>query len=167
MFESNFPIDRQVTSYRALCNSFSSARNSHEASAPVCFTILRRGERRMDSESILRHSQSLCLMMVISAFALPVSATSPIYRCMKDGQTVLTDKPCEGTITAPSSGTAATARSQVSAPESVIGEWRGQTQFQGAQNAQLIEDAHTVVPMALTFSADGKVSGTNADNGRS
>jgi hypothetical protein len=59
----------------------------------------------------------------------------------------------------------AAVSSQVSAPESVIGEWRGQTQFQGAQDAQLIEDAYTVVSLALTFSADGKVSGINAANG--
>jgi len=56
---------------------------------------VERGERRMGSESILKHSQSLCLMMVIAAFALSASAKSPIYRCIKDGQTVLTDKPCE------------------------------------------------------------------------
>jgi hypothetical protein len=46
-----------------------------------------------------------------------------------------------------------------------VGNWSGQTQFQGAQNGQVIEEAHSVVPMVLTFSADGKVSGASADNG--
>jgi hypothetical protein len=30
-----------------------------------------------------------------------VSATSPIYLCIKDGQTVLTDKPCDATTGSP------------------------------------------------------------------
>jgi hypothetical protein len=124
----------------------------------------------MDSESMVSYTRPLCLMMLAAAFALSASAKSPIYRCIQDGQTVLTDKPCEGSTTAPSSGTAAAAPSgaignQVSAPESVVGDWRGQTQFQGAQNGVEIEEAHSVVPLVLTFSADGKVSGVSADNG--
>jgi hypothetical protein len=46
-----------------------------------------------------------------------------------------------------------------------VGDWRGQTQFQGAENTQVIEEAHSVVPLTLTFSADGKVSGSSAENG--
>jgi hypothetical protein len=116
----------------------------------------------MDNKSLVSHSKSLFLLMVIAAFALPVSAKSPIYRCVKDGQTVLTDKPCEDTTPEPSSGAAGTP-SQAS--ESVVGQWRGQAQFQGAQNGQLIEEAHNVVPLVLTLSVDGKVSGTSPDNG--
>jgi hypothetical protein len=116
------------------------------------------------------HWKLVYLMIVVVGFVLPASATSPIYRCKKDGQTVLTDKPCEGTTTAPASGATAVPPSgvvgnPVPASPSVIGDWRGQTQFQGAQNGLLIEEAHTVVPLVLTFSADGKVSGTSADNG--
>jgi hypothetical protein len=40
-------------------------------------------------------SKSLYSLIVVVAIALPASATSPIYRCIKDGQTVLTDKPCK------------------------------------------------------------------------
>jgi hypothetical protein len=113
--------------------------------------------------------KTLYLIILAASFALPAAAKSPIYRCIKDGQTILTDKPCDATSAAPSSGATAPpsgpASNPVSAPESIVGEWRGQTQFQGAQNGQLIEEAHTVVPLALTFSADGKVSGTSADNG--
>jgi len=101
------------------------------------------------------------VILVMAAFTLPASAKSPIYRCIKDGQTVLTDIPCDSTPVAPSSGAPAAPSSgavgkQRSAPESVIAEWRGQTQFQGAENGQLIEEAHSVVPLALIFSADGK-----------
>jgi hypothetical protein len=47
----------------------------------------------------------------------------------------------------------------------MVGAWSGQTQFQGAENAQVMDAAHSVVPLVLTFSADGKVSGSSADNG--
>jgi hypothetical protein len=46
-----------------------------------------------------------------------------------------------------------------------VGDWHGQTQFQGAQNAVVIEEAHSVVPIVLTFSADGKVTAVSTDNG--
>ena len=46
-----------------------------------------------------------------------------------------------------------------------MGQWRGQTQFQGAENGRELEEAHSVVPLVLTFGADGKVSGVSPDNG--
>jgi uncharacterized protein DUF4124 len=105
--------------------------------------------------------------VVLSALVLillgsPVSAKTPIYRCIKDGQTVLTDTPCDSTAAATSSEAAG---NQASAPESVVGQWRGQTQFQGAENGRELEEVHSVVPLVLTFSADGKVSGVSPDNG--
>jgi hypothetical protein len=110
------------------------------------------------------------LVLVAAGLAASASARSPIYRCTINGQTVLTDKPCDGATTVPASGVAAASPSgpmggQVSGAQSIVGDWRGQTQFQGAQNAQVVEEAHSVVPLVLTFSADGKVSGVSADNG--
>jgi hypothetical protein len=113
----------------------------------------------------------LWLIVLMSAgLAASASAHSPIYRCIVNGQTVLTDKPCDGATTGPASGEPARASSgrlsgQISGAQTIVGDWRGQTQFQGAQNAQVVEEAHSVVPLVLTFSADGKVSGVSADNG--
>jgi hypothetical protein len=113
--------------------------------------------------------QQTLWVAVVVAIALPASAKSPVYRCIQDGQTILTDKPCDTVNAAASAAMPASSSGVVgkqgSASESVVGEWRGQTQFQAAQNRQLIEEAHSVVPLALTFSADGKVSGKSADNG--
>jgi hypothetical protein len=111
----------------------------------------------------------LTFLIFISA-GLAASAGSPIYRCTVDGQTVLTDKPCESAATVPASGVAAPSPSgpvsgQAPGAQTIVGDWRGQTQFQGAENTQVIEAAHSVVPMVLTFSPDGKVSGVSAENG--
>jgi hypothetical protein len=110
------------------------------------------------------------LVLISTGLAVSASARSPIYRCTENGQTVLTDKPCESAATVPASGVAAPSPSgpvsgQISAAQSIVGDWRGQAQFQGAQNAQVIDEAHSVVPLVLTFSADGKVSGVSAENG--
>jgi hypothetical protein len=109
-------------------------------------------------------------LLVSAALAISASARSPIYRCIVNGQTVLTDKPCEGATPVPASGVAAPSPSgpvngQISGVQSIVGDWHGQTQFQGAQNAVVIEEAHSVVPLVLTFSADGKVSGASTENG--
>lgn len=109
------------------------------------------------------YSKLLFAVVLVVVFALPASAKTPIYRCIKDGQTVLTDKPCEETGAASSTAVPGVAPSPVS--ESVVGEWRGQTQFQGAEKGQELQEAHSVVPLSLTFSADGKVSGKSPDNG--
>jgi hypothetical protein len=110
------------------------------------------------------------LMVICMGFAVSASARSPIYRCTVNGQAVLTDKPCDGPATAPASEVAAPSpggavSGQISVAQTIVGDWRGQTQFQGAENAQVIDAAHSVVPLVLTFSADGKVSGSSADNG--
>ena len=102
---------------------------------------------------------SIVLLVVLASGA---SAKTPIYRCTQDGQTVLTDKPCD---TAPAASSSEPDGNQTSAPESIVGQWRGQTQFQGAEEGRDLQEVHSVVPLVLTFSADGKVSGVSADNG--
>ncbi len=88
-------------------------------------------------------------LLVIGGIAggVPAFATSPAYRCIRDGQTVLTDRPCDGSAS-PSSSSGVGEKIVVAAP-TVVGEWRGQTQYQGAENGQLIGEAHTVVPENL------------------
>jgi hypothetical protein len=117
----------------------------------------------------VNHWKLIYLMLVAVGFAPPASATTPIYRCKQNGQTVLTDRPCD----APPSGevviSAASPNGEVtksiSALPTVVGDWQGQTQFQAGMNGVRVAEAQSVVPLALTFSADGKVTGSSPDNG--
>jgi hypothetical protein len=101
--------------------------------------------------------------------AFPASAATTVYRCSKNGQTILTDRPCDGPAdsakpaNAPSSQSTATIASSSTPPPT--GTWRGQVQYQGRENGQVMEQAHTVAPLTLEFTADGKVSGSSVDNG--
>jgi hypothetical protein len=111
-------------------------------------------------------------LLILLAASLTASATSrsPVYRCTVNGQTVLTDKPCDSpAATTEPTGVAPSAsgsvNSQAAGTQTIVGVWSGQTQFQGTQSGQVIDEAHSVVSLVLTFSADGKVSGASADNG--
>jgi len=47
----------------------------------------------------------------------------------------------------------------------VVGNWRGQTQFQANRDGVRVPDAQSVAPLLLTFGVDGKVTGSSPDNG--
>jgi hypothetical protein len=90
------------------------------------------------------------------------------FRCQKDGQTVLTDRPCDsppsGDVVSTTSPNGEVTKS-ISALPTVVGDWRGQTHFQAGMNGVRVAEAQSVVPLVLTFSADGKVTGSSPDNG--
>jgi hypothetical protein len=107
------------------------------------------------------------LLILALGISSSASAVTTVYHCTKDGQIVLTDKPCDvpsaaGAGTAPAIGT---APKEISATPTVVGEWKGQTQNYGTENGQLLADAHSVVVLTLSFTEDGKVSGSSPDNG--
>jgi hypothetical protein len=95
-------------------------------------------------------------------------AATPIFKCTKDGKTVYTDRACDSTgapaadpgVTGSSAGGSAT----ISATQTVVGDWLGQTQYQAGVNGVRVAEAQSVVPLVLTFSADGKVTGSSPDN---
>jgi hypothetical protein len=114
----------------------------------------------------LRWFAFLTLVAAATKFS-PAFADTTVYRCTKAGQLVFTDKPCDGRQSAPSSTTPPPASSPTPTPTpspSFAGGWQGQAQFHGRENGEILADAHTVVPLNLEFSADGKVAGASPEN---
>jgi hypothetical protein len=111
-------------------------------------------------------TQSITFLLIIAwtGYASPALAGRPVYRCTQNGQTILGDTPCQDTAAA-ASGAGSQSSTVIVGSPSMMGAWRAEAQFQGAERGQPLEGAHFVVPLALTFSEDGKVSGKSTDNG--
>lgn len=90
------------------------------------------------------------------------------YRCIENGKTVFTDRPCTTEPATPSQGgiSSKVIGDQVnSAYSSPYGEWRGQVQYQTTYHGQPITDAHAVVATTVLIDPQGKVSGASPENG--
>ncbi len=92
-------------------------------------------------------------------------AGKPVYHCSKDGQTVLTDQPCDGAAPASPGHGSEPGTPIAGTAQTVVGTWAGQTQYQGTESGQRIDAAQATVPLTLSFTADGKVAGASPDNG--
>jgi len=122
--------------------------------------------------SILAFRLATSIVLVGLAFGVPIDAhaAKTIYKCTKDGQVTLTDSPCDGPTSSDSSASSAAPQSGAttipsSTNPSPVGDWHGQMQYQGQQAGRMLEEAHSVALVSLDFTADGKVSGANAENG--
>lgn len=95
-----------------------------------------------------------------------------INRCVQNGKTIFTDKPCsdpmqipEGSAPPPGVVPAPSTQSDFSSYKTPYGEWRGQTQFQMTSKGKRVADAHSVVPMTIAIDQQGKVVGASPQNG--
>lgn len=90
------------------------------------------------------------------------------YRCVENGKTLLTDRPCAA-IAAPTAttgdGPKVIGDSSNSAYSSGYGDWRGQVQYQASQNGMPVAEAHAVVQTTLSIDPQGKIAGTSPENG--
>ena len=115
------------------------------------------------------------LLGVISV--LPASADQPFYRCVVNGKTVYTDKPCDAPTLPGAEGasasTSSNASGQAGKPAKSIdldystpyGIWRGQAQYQATVKGQAVREAHVVVPLVIEVEKQGKVRGASPENG--
>lgn len=129
-------------------------------------------------------SKPLGCLGVVFAFVVPwiVSPTNahadePFYRCVVNGKTIYTDKPCdvptlpgvEGSSAPISSTTAGQAGKSAQSIEldytTPYGIWRGQAQYQASEKGQLMHDAHAVLPLVLQVEKQGRVRGASPENG--
>jgi hypothetical protein len=99
--------------------------------------------------------------------AKPAAPGTTVYKCVKDGHTTLTDKPCPADKTDPNSYTAQLSTTVVpsSKDPSPVGKWSGQLQFQETSNGQTVQAAHSVAVLLAEFTLDGKVMGSSSENG--
>lgn len=96
-------------------------------------------------------------------------AGTAVYKCTKNGQTILTDKPCEdpsaASVASATSGQSQDSPRTTTVQAAPIGKWRGQAQYQVSENGQHVGNAQSVVVLELVFDPEGKVSGASMENG--
>ena len=111
---------------------------------------------------------TLAISIVAYVMAVPSTiAGTTVYKCVKDGQITLTDRPCPGETgkTDSSAGQPTTTVVPSSKDPSPVGKWSGQIQYQAASNGQTVQAAHSVALLTAEFTADGKVMGSSPENG--
>lgn len=90
------------------------------------------------------------------------------YRCIENGKTVFTDRPCTGetTLSPPSGGSPKVIGDAANSAYSTgFGDWRGQLQYQASLNGKPISEAHAVVQTTVTIDPQGKITGISPENG--
>jgi len=90
------------------------------------------------------------------------------YRCVENGKTLFTDKPCASDV-APAVPTGNSPKvigdAANSAYSTGYGDWRGQVQYQASINGQPISEAHSIVQTTLSIDPQGKITGSSPENG--
>jgi uncharacterized protein DUF4124 len=111
---------------------------------------------------------AVAISIVACATGVPCTvAGTTVYKCVKDGQITLTDKPCpseKGNADFPT-GQSTTTVVPSSKDPSPVGKWSGQLQYQESSNGQTVQAAHSVALLTAEFTADGKVMGSSPENG--
>ncbi len=129
-------------------------------------------------------ARSRCVAVLFSGLLLGVVSVSParadqqFYRCVVNGKTTYTDKPCDAPtlpgVEGPSASTSSNATGQGGKPTKSIeldystlyGIWRGQAQYQGTTvKGQPLREAHVVVPLVIEVEKQGRVRGASPENG--
>ena len=108
--------------------------------------------------------------LVAIAIGLFASAAQAQYKCVENGRTVLTDRPCAteqgpGNQQHQGKPTNVIGDAGNSAYSTTFGGWRGQAQYQANVGGAVSQDAHAVVQMTLEIDPQGKVIGSSSENG--
>lgn len=109
--------------------------------------------------------KSLLFLLLGALVSTPSSAQ---YRCVENGKTLFTDKPCasnEAAIPPHGNSPKVIGDSANSAYSSGYGDWRGQVQYQATFKGQAVSEAHAVVQTTLSIDPQGKILGSSPENG--
>lgn len=122
----------------------------------------------------IRRDIALACGVIGSLSLAPASADEAFYRCVVNGKTIYTDKPCDAPTLPGVAGPNAPAAGQAGKPAKSIdldyttpyGGWRGQAQYQGTTvKGQTVREAHAVVPLVIEVEKPGRVRGSSPENG--
>ncbi|MGA7181147.1 MAG: DUF4124 domain-containing protein [Thiobacillaceae bacterium] len=104
-------------------------------------------------------------------------ADQRFYRCVANGKTTYTDKPCDAPTLPATQGNNSQPNEKSQGhrdnPSKTIeldyttpyGVWRGQAQYQTTEKGHVIQVAHSVVPLILEVEQLGRVRGASTENG--
>jgi hypothetical protein len=121
-------------------------------------------EKRI-SRNALAAAGAISIVVYLMIVPFTVAGTT-VYKCVKDGQITLTDKPCpDGKANTDASTSQSTTVVPSSKDPSPVGKWSGQIQYQEASNGRTVQAAHSVALLTAEFTADGKVMGSSPENG--
>ena len=127
--------------------------------------------------------KSRCVAVLFSGLllgmvsVLPAKADQQFYRCVVNGKTTYTDKPCDAPtlpgVEGPSASTRSNDTGQAGKPARAIeldystpyGIWRGQAQYQATSKGQPLREAHAVIPLVIQVEKQGRVQGASPENG--
>jgi hypothetical protein len=108
--------------------------------------------------------------MKLLALLFTTALASPFcygqHRCVENGKTLITDRPCASASETPepkSNNTIGDAKH--SAYSTNFGAWRGQVQFMAKAGTAVVSDAHAVGPLVIEIDPRGKVSGSSTETG--
>lgn len=106
-------------------------------------------------------------LLVGVIWASPVKAEQALYRCIVNGKTTYTDKPCQPPALPGSEPRQDTSRGKAIALDytTPYGVWRGDAQYQGTVKGQPVQQAHVVVPLVIEVEKQGRVRGASPENG--
>lgn len=89
------------------------------------------------------------------------------YKCVENGKTLITDRPCASLTAQPESRSSSNVigDAQNSDYSTTNGAWRGQVQFMAKSGTNVISEAHSVASIVIEIDPKGKVTGSSTETG--
>lgn len=111
-------------------------------------------------------------MRRICVLALLAASTTAMaqYRCVENGKTIFTDRPCSTDTPSAEQASRGNAPKVIgdagnTADSNPFGTWRGQIQYQANGSSGINQEAMAVVAMTMEISPQGRILGSSPENG--
>lgn len=128
-------------------------------------------ERTVATKSRMIHEgHPMKKIIAVITLGFCVTLAQAQYRCVENGKTILTDRPCaseqvQGNQQPQGKPNNVFGDAANSAYTTINGGWRGQAQYQANVGGAVSQEAHAVVQMSLEIDPQGKIIGVSTENG--